>query len=165
VTTAQALDAVWQQAERSSQARVARAIGVSAATVTRWKQGGEPEGRQRELLLAWAEALPSRTPLRVPESLAQYDAVLATVIATGENRARLGVVQGYAQFVLDQLIELARRQQQVVDGMRPFSEAEGQALAANVTPEQIPEVLASIRRFRARQASGDAPADPRRGTG
>lgn len=157
-----ALQMVWDRSARSSQRRVAEEMGVQPSALSRWKSGEEPQGKLREQLFAWAERV-APSP-EAPITAAEYDAVIAAVVATGENRARLGVVQGYAQFVLDQLADLVRRQQAVVDGIRPFAEAEGQALAANVPPEQIPELLASIRRYQARTAT-DAPGDPQQGTG
>jgi transcriptional regulator with XRE-family HTH domain len=165
-----ALDRVrFQMSEGHTGAEIAGAMGVAESTLSRWLNAERsPTGKSLQLLLRWFDRYPS-PPLAsgggVREAVARYDSVIATVIATGENRARLGVVQGYAQFVLDQLVELARKQQQVVDGIRPFAEAEGTALAANVPPEKIPELLASIRRYQAQSEAGDAPADPQQGTG
>lgn len=52
-----ALAAVRAAVPASSQRRVAKAIGVNEGTVSRWLGGDStPEGRSRELLLAWAEA-------------------------------------------------------------------------------------------------------------
>lgn len=52
-----ALNVVRAAVPASSQRRVAKAIGVSEGTVSRWLNGETtPEGRSRELLLAWADA-------------------------------------------------------------------------------------------------------------
>ena len=54
-----ALAVFRQQLKRTSQRRLADAIGVSEATVSRWKGGGaSPEGEQLERLIAWAEKQP-----------------------------------------------------------------------------------------------------------
>lgn len=53
--TARALELVWMEAERSSQAVVAAEIEVSPSALTRWKQGETPKGERRRKLLTWAE--------------------------------------------------------------------------------------------------------------
>lgn len=164
-----ALDRVrFQMSEGHTGAEIAGDMGVAESTLSRWlNRERSPTGKSLQLLLRWFDRYPSPSAPagRVAESVARYDSVIATVIATGENRARLGVVQGYAQFVLDQLVELARKQQQVVDGIKPFAEAEGVALAANVPAEKLAELFASIRRYQAQNVEPDAPADPQRDIG
>lgn len=161
-----ALELARAALKRMTQSELAEEVGVSGATISRWLDAKSPPSKGLSKLVAWAErnGVVYQIPNNAPATVREYDSVIATVIATGENRARLGMVQGYAQFVLDQLVELARKQQAVVDGIKPFADAEGQALAANVSPEQIPELLASIRRYQS-QTPDAAPADPRRGTG
>ncbi len=151
-----------------TQSELATEVGVSEATISRWLSAKSPPQKGLSKLIAWADRAAFRyqpPTSATSQSVREFDSVVATVIATGENRARLGVVQGYAQFVLDQLIELARKQQAVVDGIRPFAEAEGQALAANVPPEKIPELLDSIRRYQAGQEAAAEKGASRRGTG
>jgi len=146
---------------RSSQVRVAQRMGVGNATISRWLAGDAvPTGKAAEKLMQWAGSVDAAA---APDSISVYDEVVAAVIATGENRARLGVVQGYAEFVLSQLEDLVKRQREVVNGIKPFAEAEGQALAANVPREKLPELLASIRRYQAQQEPAAAPAARRRG--
>jgi transcriptional regulator with XRE-family HTH domain len=64
---AAALALLHREADRSSQAAVARVIGVSKATVTGWKQGATPQGDQRAKLLAWAEGIPDPPPVVVDD--------------------------------------------------------------------------------------------------
>lgn len=153
-----------RKARELTQSELAKQLKVNRGTVIAWEKGGDISTLS-EAALDRLEAEGPRSPEAERAELARYDAVVATVIATGENRARLGVVQGYAEFVLNQLEDLVRRQRDVVNGIRPFAEAEGQALAANVPPEQIPELLASIRRYQSQRGADDEPADRRQGTG
>lgn len=130
----------------ATQADLAREMRVSEPTVSRMIAAKKPiKGPSLKRLLAWYGKQPA-PPTGEPQ---RFDAAVAAIVATGENRARLGVVQGYAQFVLDQLLDIAKRQQIVVDSLRPYAEAEGRVLAANVPPEKIPELLDSIRRYAA----------------
>lgn len=55
MTVEDAVALLVQQIKRSSLRRVAERVGVSHGTVRGWSNGATPEGRARELLLAWAE--------------------------------------------------------------------------------------------------------------
>lgn len=62
MTLSEALSLVWQESARSSQADVARAIGVAPSALTLWKGGTVPKGQRRAKLLAWAEAIERSKP-------------------------------------------------------------------------------------------------------
>ena len=147
MTVEEALDRVWREAARSSQAMVAESIGVSPATITRWKDGNRPRGEGVAKLLAWAEALP---PVQTP------DVLTAAILATGENVERLAAIRGYAQAVLDQLLDTAKRQQVVVDSLAPWSQAEGRQMA--LAEQRVEEARASVTQAAAAHAEQAAPA-------
>lgn len=62
MTVEEAVALLIQQIKRSSLRRVAERVGVSHGTVRGWSNGATPEGRARELLLAWAEQQQSASP-------------------------------------------------------------------------------------------------------
>lgn len=115
---------------------VADAIGVSPATITRWKDGNRPRGVGVAKLLAWAEALP---PAQSPDVLA------AAIERTGENLVRLAEIRGYAMSVLAMLRAVTDEQARVVESLEPWARAEGQALAANVPPQDHEAIRESFR--------------------
>lgn len=121
----QAIAVVLEEASRRGQNRIAAALGVSNGTVSKWKNtSSRPDGAVRERVFEFAEeTLRNRPPTP--------DAVTAAILATGENVKRLAEIRGYAQFVLDQLHDLAKRQQVVVDSLEPWAGAEGRQLALN----------------------------------
>lgn len=133
---------------------VAEAIGVSPATITRWKDGNRPRGKGVAKLLAWAEALP---PAQTP------DVLTAAILATGENVERLAAIRGYAQAVLDQLLDTAKRQKVVVDSLAPWSAAEGRQMAlADAAAEQARQrIELSVRQDAESVAPSAVPDGPR----
>jgi hypothetical protein len=130
---------VWQEAERSSQSRVAEKIAVPRSALTRWKQGGVPIGDAREKLLAWAESLPARPVAPSPE-----DAVSVAIERTGENLVRLAEIRGYARSVLAMLRAVTDEQQRVVDSLEPYVSAEGRTMASRMTPEAREEIMSAV---------------------
>lgn len=104
-----ALARVWQEAERSSQGRVADRIGVQRSALSRWKQGDIPQGESREKLLAWAESLPERavrpvdpptppTPSPASEARALLDPV-AQLVAEGQAEQAAWVLEFAARLL------------------------------------------------------------------
>ncbi len=116
MTTDQALELLWQEVARSSQSRVAERVGVSTASITRWKQGVRPEGKSVELLLKWAQALPAPAP--------PPDVLDTAIDRTHANLKRLAEIRGYAQAVLSMLHTVAAEQQKVVDFLDPWANEE-----------------------------------------
>lgn len=127
MTVDEALACVWREASRSSQAMVAEAIGVSPATITRWKDGHRPLGKGIAKLLSWAEALPPGPP--------PPDVMIAAIQRTAENLMKLGEIRGQARGVLTMLQAVTAEQQRVVDSLEPWSMAEAQLLAAQPVVE------------------------------
>lgn len=128
-------------------------MGVSDATISRWLAGkSRPEGERLEKLVAWAKRI-------VEEQGPPPDALTAALLATGENVKRLAEVRGYAQFVLDQLVDLAGRQRQVVDALAPWAEAEGRQVALQMQKAAAAE--AALRRaVPPIDQAGALPVDP-----
>jgi hypothetical protein len=134
-----ALALVWQEVDRSSQSRVAKAITVPRSALTRWKQGGVPLGEAREKLLAWAEKLPPRQTVAPEEA-----AIELAIERTGQNLVRLAEIRGYAKSVLAMLRAVADEQQRVVDSLEPYAAAEGRLLATRLTAEDRVEILEAV---------------------
>lgn len=137
----------------ATQADLARDIGVSEATVSRWSEADRPmRGSSLKALVDWAERVQA-------EQGPPPDALTAALLATGENVKRLAEVRGYAQFVLDQLVDLAGRQRQVVDALAPWAEAEGRQVALQMQKAAAAE--AALRRaVPPIDQAGALPADP-----
>lgn len=141
-----ALALVWQQADRSSQAQVAREIGVTPATITAWKSGNAPTGKTRQRLLEWAERLES--------AAADLDAATKALEATGRNVAKLAEIRGYAAAVLSMLRSVTAEQEKVVDSLAPYVEAEGRFLAAQVPESELAQIAESVKRSAAQATPG-----------
>lgn len=134
-----ALELVKQEAERSSQARVARLIGVPRDALTRWKSGGSPTGKSKEKLLAWAESLASR-----PAMPAEEESIALAMERTGANLVRLAEIRGYARSVLSMMRAVAEEQQRVVDALEPYAAAEGRVMVGRVTVQDREEILGAV---------------------
>ena len=156
MTLQQALAGVWRESDRSSQARVAKRIGVYPSALSRWKQGDVPEGEQREKLFTWAEALP---PEPVPASL--DDVIARARLQTEANVIKLGEISGIARTVLTMMEAVTNQQRLVVNSLAPWVEAEDdlQQTIANVdlplppTPSAVPaDARPAARR---RKAAGE----------
>lgn len=136
----------------ATQADLARDIGVSEATVSRWYGAERPmRGSSLKALVDWAERAQA-------EQGPPPDAITAAILATGENVKRLAEIRGYAQFVLDQLLDLAGRQKQVVEALNPWAEAEGRQIALNM--EKAAAAEAALRRAVPPIGAPVAPAAP-----
>jgi hypothetical protein len=119
IKTAMPLFLEW--VDRRGQNRVAEELGISSGTITKWRGKTRPAGKLREKVIAIAEQeLANRPPAP--------DVLTAAVIATGANAARLAEIRAYAQIVLEQLEEAARRQHQVVASLKPWADAEGRQM-------------------------------------
>lgn len=137
----------------ATQADLARDIGVSEATVSRWAEAERPmRGSSLKSLVQWAEGVQGQLP---PEP----DAITAAILATGENVQRLAEIRGYAQFVLDQLLDTAKRQQMVVDALAPWAQAEGRQIALGME-EKAQALEAATRRAAAEAAAGSPGGRP-----
>ncbi len=121
MNVAAALELLWKEVARSSQSRVAERIGVSPATVTRWKGGANPEGESREKLIAWAEAS------SVASAPLTDDVLKRAAELTAYNLTRLQEIRGYAKFVYDQLLMLAGKQGEIVAALEPYAGLEADA--------------------------------------
>lgn len=131
----QALAVLRQETGRQTQSQLARVIGVSEGTVSRWLSAKSPPKRGLSVLIAWAEGL---------HNAEAPDTITSAILATGENVRRLAEIRGYAQFVLDQLHDTVKRQQMVVDSLSPWSDAEGRQLAMQM--QKAADAEAALRR-------------------
>ena len=136
MTSDEALKLLWYHASRSSQARVAKQMGVPRDALSRWKNGGAPRGKLLEKLMAWAESLPPR-----PAEPTLEPAMAAALEQTGANLVRLAEIRGYARSVLAMLRAVADEQQRVVDSLEPYVSAEGRTLASRLTAEDRTKIL------------------------
>lgn len=102
MTVEEAVALLIQQIKRSSLRRVAERVGVSHGTVRGWSNGATPEGRARELLLAWAEqqsASPSsasgmaRTVLAQLEDAVRRQRELVRLLEEGATTEQVEIIQ------------------------------------------------------------------------
>jgi transcriptional regulator with XRE-family HTH domain len=122
---------------RRSQSEIAKELGVSTATLSRWARlTSPPGGANLSRLVLWAESLPRQ---------ASVDVLAAAVESTGENLVRLAEIRGYAKSVLAMLRAVADEQQRVVDTLEPWTMAEGRALAAKVPAQDRDAIRNSVR--------------------
>ena len=83
--------ALYTAIDRTSQAEVAKAVGVSESTLSRWlSRESVPTGARRERLFLWAESLhaPAAAPVEMPAQLygqtIEVEALLRYVLARQE---------------------------------------------------------------------------------
>lgn len=102
MTVEDAVALLIQQIKRSSLRRVAERVGVTHGTVRGWSNGTTPEGRARELLLAWAEqqaAPPSsasgmaRTVLAQLEDAVRRQRELVRLLEEGATPEEVEIIQ------------------------------------------------------------------------
>ena len=130
---------VFDEAKRRGQNRVAAALSVSNGTLSKWKKGVRPEGNVMRRVLEFAEGVAAPAATQSPDVLA------AAIERTGENLVRLAEIRGYAMSVLAMLRAVTDEQARVVESLEPWARAEGQALAANVPPQDHEAIRESFR--------------------
>lgn len=124
--TSEAVELALKHARRSSQAIVAKAIGVSPPTLTRWKNGVSPEGRSLEKLLAWAESAPPLPPSQiVSEPEPPPHVVEDAARRTHANLVQFGVLFGIMKSTLRMMRAVVAEQETLVDGFAPWVERAG----------------------------------------
>ena len=138
MTVDEALELLWTEVSRSSQARMAARIGVSPATVTRWKSGVTPEGESVEKLLAWAE----RLELAPPPPSAE-DVIARAARQTRRNLVRLSEISGYAKRVLEEMRSVTASQERVVDQLAPYVLIEEEVYG---DPVELEDAVEDIKR-------------------
>lgn len=151
-----ALAVLRREVRKTSQRRLAKRLGISEATLSRWlSDKTTPEGETLEHLIAWAEQIPEPTPDEI---------MTAAVIATGDNLARLAEIRGYAQQVLTQLRQIAENQQQVVDSLDPWAKAEGRQIAVRMQQAALDDEETAQLRRQLDEASATVPTPPAKAT-
>jgi transcriptional regulator with XRE-family HTH domain len=155
MTVEEALELLWAEAKRSSQARLAKRVKVSPATITRWKGGVCPEGESREKLLAWAEG---QGPTTAPAEQIIADAARQT----RRNLVRLSEISGYAKRVLEEMRSVTASQERVVDQLAPYVLLEEEVYG---DPVELADTIEDITRDAREKQAGETPtpgASPRR---
>lgn len=124
-------------------------IGVSRQAVSEWENG------KVEVSDFNGAALDRLELDAVAGSHPPGDILDAAVQVSGQNIRRLAEIRGYAQAVLDQLLDAAKRQQIVVDSLAPWADAESQQLA-----KQLQKATAAAAALRRAVPPIGAPAEP-----
>jgi transcriptional regulator with XRE-family HTH domain len=157
-----ALRILQRETGRRTQAELAQDVGVSEGTISRWLSAKSPPKRGLSVLVTWAErqpsyAVPSATAVRVRE--------------VAPNAKPLAELRGQARAVLSMLQAVIAEQQQLVEGLEPWSFIDD-ALSAerglsgndpsvgfltpNATPEELEAATARQLRLDAEEARARA---------
>lgn len=138
-----ALEVVWSEVARRGQNSVARALGVSKGTPTKWRKGARPEGDTKARVIQFAEQVRGDTA-----------GVSSRVVReAGPDPYALGIIRGQAEAVRRFLLSALDEQERVLAGLDRLG----------ATPPVSRAVLDETAR---RQLEADAAATRRRrGTG
>lgn len=148
-----ALEIVWQESARSSQSEVARAIGVSPATITHWKNGKRPDGNRRAKLLAWAERIGVR--VASPPPAISPAIVLHAQQQLAETHRDLARIYDYAESIADLAEQVALKQRGLLTMLGPWVASE-----VDVKSGKVAGVLAALAALDAETEAAATPTPP-----
>lgn len=157
-----AVELFWAEVAKSSLRRVAKSVPVGHTTAAGWRDGVVPEGKNRELLIEWAEKLPGGADSAVLAS------ATAAARATASNVRKLAEIRGQARAVLSMLNAVAAEQQKVVDSLEPYADAEAMLDHGAYSAEDRAVIAAAFAKDPTPSPPEDAqpvPRKPRRAAG
>lgn len=167
----EALDLLWREAARTSQAAVAEDMGVHKSAVSRWKAGDVPKGKLKTALMEWAEKKAAAYDTARPAPLQTRDGAPVGVgqivrdakAQTDANLVRLSEISGYAKAVLTMMQAVTDAQARVVASLEPYVVAEEQLDIEPLAPEILAQLKADmIASALARAAQQETP--PKKGS-
>jgi DNA-binding LacI/PurR family transcriptional regulator len=134
----EAVQIVLADAAHATLRPVARRIGCSVSTLSGWSQGVNVSRKYQKDVLRVAHEIQNGMPTPHSSDMdtttttanpLDGDVIAVALRETAANIKRLGQIQGYAQAVLEQLEDAAKRQRAVVQMLSPHVDREAAHLA------------------------------------